>query len=345
MSVHEWSTNGNNYAFDIDYNDGNLKLSLIARNNSNYQKLQESLLLESISFTTTQNRPNRLILGSVPSANFDDEEIQPLLEIIRSSRRAIELNCHDRLEFIDNEFGNHVSYAVKKERKSCRELIFLFTSIRTRKHWIDFDGPLGQTLSTNRSRIVFIYDSASEFYNYHFAISGTTEIFNSTINFIRDYVDKHQYSWSEVTLAGMSKGGTAAIMLGTILPGTNVLALAPQLALGNYLLRSKRSKIIKQMSGMESLAGAKKIDELMWKVLADDSTGMSQCTVLTSVHDEDCISELSKFHEICIAKNVALGILIDRSEHTSTHLKTVHHLMPTFVSILGSIAGGLRPKI
>lgn len=176
--------------------------------------------------------------------------------------------------------------------------------------------------------------------------SGKTDINFATLRFIDNYVTENNYDWNDVTLAGMSKGGTAALVLGSQLRHCHVVALAPQLKLGDYLLFSKRQAIISSMSGKQLAEGAREIDNIMWELLSGAPGGMNirNCYILTSMNDTHCFEGLDRLRALFSKQSGGhLDVHIDESDFTTSHIETVLHLMPLFVSLLGLAASGIDP--
>lgn len=344
-SVHEWSFGRSAFAFDVALSNNRATVTLISREKTLSDELGEGLALESVSYKRNPNRTERFGLG-VFQVSDEIDQVDQIVELIKKARRAVELTLHETHSYVDEATGLSVNYSVKPDRKSNSNLIFIFTSIRTKQHWTDFDGPLGKSLQSNRARIIFINDDVSAHYSYHMAISGNKSINDATIRFIKDYVAKNGYNWDNVTLAGMSKGGTAALVLGCQLPGCDVVALAPQLRLGDYLVHSKRNAIISNISGKSGPDGAAEVDHIMWSLMSNvqGRVEIGQCYVLTSLKDTHCVEGLDKlkvfFADKCDGR---LNVHVDESDFTTNHIETVLHLMPMFVSFLGLAAAGIKP--
>lgn len=348
ISVHEWKIGDMSFAFDVQYTAEKFFLSLVSRDKSLSNRLLKGLEQEGVKFSQKQGSSGKIRIGTYAKTDQTSSSISKnVCRRIIEVRNSVNLTIHETLNFYDSITGNTVNYSVKGERKSCGEVIFLFTSIRSKGHWIDFDGPFGKSLKSVRARIVFISDDAADEYTYNFASNGDTSIFQANINFIKNYVTSNGYTWEKVTLAGMSKGGTSAILLGSHLPSCTILALAPQLTLGNYLTSSSRFKIIRQISGLGGHEGAMMVDRIMWDILDNQQTSWKNkhLYILTSANDRDCISGLSRLRSAIRAKEEPdFSLYVDRTENTPTHLKTVHHLMPLFLSMFGIFSSGIRPK-
>lgn len=345
-SVHSWKLGtGPTLAFDVVPQETEISITFIIRQAEWVTPVKIALSREGVRYTEHPTRPERLRLSNIvwTGESVADEQIEQIEAVIRSTRSAVERSVRLEQEWSDPATGITMRYSVKPERKACREIIFLFTSIRTKKHWLDFNGPYGPSLKTNRARIVFLFDEFADNFTYHLAVRGDTSVRSATAAFVRHYIESEGYEWEAVTLAGMSKGGTSAIVIGAHLPHCTVLALAPQLRLGDYLL-SNRPAVLSAMTGGREESHASLVDDLMWSdpSIKQGISGIFRCYVLTSDGDPHCTEGIEQLRT-SFNDPSRVSVSVDRSEHTSTHLQTVHYLSPLFISVLGLIAAGLRP--
>lgn len=345
ISVHAWKvgSTGPEVAFDTFISEGTVSVNLVVRETDWSPSVHAGLVKENVTFSVIPNRPGRYRVSEFqfpPKEDDAPKAFKQLAQHLRFVRSAVQNSVRADLTWHDPSRTNTVSYAVKAERKSSKQIIFLFTSIRNRQHWLDFGGPNGTTLATNRARIVFLYDDSESDFTYHLAVNGDTGIRTATASFIRHYVESEGYTWDSVTLAGMSKGGTSAIVVGAMLPQCTVVALAPQLTLGNYL-KTERPGILKVIAGSSDSSAARNVDALMWDAFRSQF-GIARCYIFTSENDPNCTDGISRFRGL-FGDPASLSVFKDVSEFTSSHVDTVLHLSPLFVSQLGVLASGWRP--
>jgi hypothetical protein len=347
-SVHSWTfIDGVVLAFDTVPTPEKTTLTLVVRQKSWVDRVRAAMTSSALPTPALNSqRPERMHLGTFDGTDAADLDslADEIAVSIRKTRTAIEDLLRPSETWTDPASGLKFRYTVKPERKECKEVIFLFTSIRTNHDWLDFKGPYGPAVQPNRARIVYLEDIFTEEFSYHLAIGGDTSVRQATAEFIKHYVSAHGYSWEQVTLAGMSKGGTAAIVVGALLPNCTVVALAPQLCVGNYLYGSRKD-ILGNITGMApDEAARERVDELMWSGIPENmgNHGISTCYVLTSAGDPDCTNGLPRFVARFDSPERVV-VSVDRSGGAPTHFKTVHFLSPLFLSMLGIISAGLRP--
>lgn len=345
ISVHEFIVCGASLAFDLKEGAEGYQLTLVVRKRELTDAIKESLKLENKHYTINSKQPNRLELKTYERAKTG--LARDVAEHIRDYRNAIARAFTDTQIWHDLETGLTLSYTTKPERRESPYLVFMFTSIRTKPHWIDFDGPNGSGLQNIRARIVFVNDDLAEEYTYNFANDGKTSPAKATLNFIQSYISENEYAREKVILAGMSKGGTSAILAGSHLSGCTILTLAPQLAPGKYLEDSNRITLLNQMASRQATNKSNDIDSLFWNYLdnSEIASGRQSVYVLTSDYDPHCTSGLERFRRL-ISEYKRSTLYVHQTSETqaSSHLKTVHHMMPLFVFLLGSLTMGLRPR-
>lgn len=347
ISVHSWEVgaSGPILAFDVTVRESEISLTLVVRREEWTKSVKSGLAKEDFTFSETHLNPNRLLIDEIAFDNVGqlDEVAHHAAGVIRRVRSAVQNSVWEESRWTDPKTSITLPHSMKPERKASEQLIFLFTSIRTKQHWLDFGGPNGQTLKSNRARIVFLQDDIAADFTYHLAIDGSTEVRDATVDFIKNYVEANGYSWDAVILAGMSKGGTSAIALGALLPECTVVALAPQLTLGNYLFNERKS-ILRTLSGAHDPKGADMADRIVWSSIEsmDTNSGISRCYVFTSNHDPNCTDGLARLRKAFNAPR-KLSVFVDQSGFTTSHVETVLHLSPLFVSHLGVLASGWRP--
>lgn len=347
-SVHEWSYfQGLTLAFDVVPDDNKTTITLIVRQGAWVDSVRQALIKSPLPTPPlNEARPERMRLAALEGANADnlDALSKTIAQQIAKARTIIEDLVRPTFNWTDEQSDISLRYTVKQERKQCREVIFIFSSIRSNHDWLDFRGPAGPSVQPNRARLVFMEDVFTKEFTYHLAINGDTSVREATIRFIRSYVQDNNYNWENVTLAGMSKGGTTAIIIGANLPSCTVVALAPQLRLGDYL-QPNRPRILANITGQEPDDTAHaRVDQLMWSSVPNQqgAVGIRACYVLTSENDPDCTNGLQDL-VACFGQPDRVMISVDRSGQPKNHLETVHFLSPVFLSLLTLVSAGLRP--
>lgn len=346
-SVFEWQMPGDGprLAFDVVPQDGALKITLVVREATWVSSVQRALNLEGVSATQHGTRTERFNLQDAPVLDNADpnRSYGEVAKYLRTLRQQIESATIMPRHEIDPVNQIEISYSVKPEKDSCRSLVFLFTSIRKKQHWLDFGGPHGKSMQVNPARVVFVHDTYASDYTYHLAHAGSFDVYDATARFIRAYVEREGYAWESVVLAGLSKGGTAALALGASLPACTVVTVAPQLDPGTYLAE-KHPRVLASMFTTTDPDPATQLTQMFWdKLTTSASEGpIRNCFILTSSNDPNCTDGLSKLAEV-LPKTSRLSVRIDRNPSMFDHLQTVRRHSSRFLALLGGIAQGITP--
>lgn len=345
-SVHEFQLGDVQLAYDVHLADDSITTSLVVRKEQYANLVRTSLEREGESLNLLKGMENRFVINK--QARYSDSAVEDIGLAIKNSRASLRRALVTVKSWRDSDTGLIVEYSEKPPRKDCDQILFLFTSIRAKQHWIDFDGPNGDSLRTNRARIVFVNDTFADTYTYNLALNGRTDPAQATTAFIKEYIRTNGYTAEQTILAGMSKGGTSAIVAGSGLEGCTVVALAPQLRLGAYLEHSKRDQITRQLSREASPNKFRDIDTLLWEYLSTKARhwGIKQAYILTSNNDPHCTGALWRLASYFSKQNDSrIEVHKTLSSSANSHVNTVHYLSPLFISLLGLLSSGIRPSL
>ena len=135
-SVHEWGFGSRYFAFDIVPSVKHTSVTLISRDVDAIDLLKEGLKCEGVSFKTVDKRPERLLIRVFHHPD-NPPPVGEIVSLVQAVRKAVELSVVDFRSWLDPDTSISIPYAVKPQRKSCSELVFLFSSIRSKPHWLD----------------------------------------------------------------------------------------------------------------------------------------------------------------------------------------------------------------
>jgi predicted esterase len=246
--------------------------------------------------------------------------------------------------------GVTVRYAARPAKGDCRELIVVFTSIHQTLDAMDFHGPHGKTMETNRAELLFIHDDFAETYCYYLCRDKSFDVADAIIEFLDRYRRRRKLSWAQVTLGGMSKGGSAALYLGLHLPQVAIVANAPQLRIGTYLRESKRATIVRTMTGTDDQAATAWLNEMMPTALEANTHRNQHLYLFTGPGDTNCFNELAH-HATALTRFATTSVVsagndaVLKATRASAHHRTLLYFLPTMLSLMGVLAGGLRPQL
>ena len=236
-----------------------------------------------------------------------------------------------------------VNFVFREARKSCNHLLVIFTSVRSQMHWLDFDID-GGLLKANRANILWIHDDIGGQYTYYSSLNGISSVENSVFDLIEAVRNDLGISPENCTAAGMSKGGSAAILIGTRCNFANIVALVPQLAIGSYLLNRKRFEIIEHMAGGREETDITWLDSIVPTSLMRDQSNKRNVYIITSPYDVYFADYLPRV-DMRLKRYTNFNLISTSSDLARTHVQTLHYNVPFMVSLLGLLSENLRPVI
>ncbi|WP_231445202.1 GT-D fold domain-containing glycosyltransferase [Brevibacterium zhoupengii] len=342
-SVFAWERDFADLAFDLRIVSNRCELELVSRNKQ-YSSQVERILRSTISNVRKIESNRYRIAELILTANTPEEHCsKEISKIIEKIRKAIDSGLHNTVRWTDAITGEIVEYSERNARKDSSELIVVFSSIRTNRKWLDFDGPNGTSMNSNRAHLLFINDESKKQYSYNLMWSGSLDIFEATTRFLLEYCKTHGFKMQDVTIAGMSKGGTAAIAYGLRLRAKNIVALAPQLLVSRYL-SNNRPEILAGILGEDKDTAI--LDSIIRKEALNLDNRPDHHTnlhILTSNSDPDCTDGMSELLEM-LPETFHCNVWKTSSMNADSHHRTVLYLSPLFLSILSAIGVGVEPQ-
>ena len=234
-------------------------------------------------------------------------------------------------------------YESRSPKYDCDTLIVIFSSIRGNNSWLDFDGLGGRALATNRARLLFVFDDFSAEYTYYVMKAGTETVRVAVEVFLLEYIDAHGYSSDRVIFCGLSKGASAALLLGSRFSGAPIVALGPQISIGSYL-SGRNDLIFESMIGPRVQKNIDQLDQLVPDALINDVDHRRPLYILTSTTDLNCYRKVTGSTSI-LSPYANASLVTTSSKRAIEHATTLHYLMPSLLSLLGLLSNGLYPKI
>lgn len=235
-----------------------------------------------------------------------------------------------------------VDFVFQPSRKDTKHLIVVFTSIRTNPAWLDFE-PAEGLLGSIRSNILWIYDNyegVNSYYSYH---CRNTLFQDAVVSLIEDFRTDLGLAHSQCTSVGMSKGGSAALILGIRCNFFNIVSLVPQIGIGSYLRDSGRQEIIVHMAGDSEEESIEWLDSLVPAAIKNDRSYDRNIYLITSPYDEHCVDYLDSIFPR-LTEHSNFNIISTLSNDVNNHGLTLRYNVPLVISLLGILTNGLRPR-
>ncbi|MEL7976918.1 hypothetical protein AAG589_13730 [Isoptericola sp. F-RaC21] len=335
------SPNGAAFAFDITVDGSTATVAVAGRDD----RSREAIRAACAEFVEPVPGTHKLRLGT---ADLDgDGAAESLLGPMRRAHRAIFDASVARSGAVEESTWTHdgvsVNYVRRAPKEDCDQIVVIFTSIRNVATDLDFDGPDGKYLASNRAELVFVHDDHDTAFCYYYGTNRDDQVARAVTAFVRDLAERRGVGLERVILTGMSKGGAAALIVGARLPGATVVSLVPQVAIGTYL-RGRSEPFLETIAGSRTDEAVAWLDGVVPRALAEATNRDGYYYVLTSPGDDNCFDGLVE-HASVAARLTALNVLVASSPRAADHFSTLKHLLPTMISLLGVLSSGLRPDL
>lgn len=266
-------------------------------------------------------RPN--VLGwNFPS--FGKKVPANVVQIRYSSRAAIEvetrfemknfsytdrgLNRSSALDWARYETGRGLNYLeLDNSNKDTRTpLIFVFSAMGLTG---DFTFNYKSTLEKIEGKSIYILDDFGNQGSYYLYEKKLSRIFDSVHQFILDKIAEHEGHNRDIYFVGSSKGGSAALLHGLLIPGAKIFVGAPQTKIGTFV-QKPHPNILQYMTGGQSLEHVQYLDDVLYeeKYLRNSA---SKVTIIVGEADHHYKNHVVPWVDACrnFSSNVEMIVL------------------------------------
>lgn len=236
--------------------------------------------------------------------------------------------------------GVEIKFKHQANKYDYNHLLFIFSG---------FNNPLpgeydfSKVLSQCPCDVVWISDDFEGMHAYYLCIGmdfKVEEAINEFMNFKRI---ESKLSWGDVTVAGASKGGTAALYYGLKLNISNIITCVPQVFIGSNVDLTWKLVAKHMMCENYTKVQMKFLDNLIPQLLKKDLFLNRNIYLITSeqdiqykVHVEPILDDLTKYQNFNLIKSHSLLV--------REHKDVMRHHLPIFLSIIYAIASEAIPK-
>lgn len=232
--------------------------------------------------------------------------------------------------------GVSVGYQMRPQKQDRKHLTVIFSGFR-KKGTYDFDGMAIQSL---RGAILWIQDLFNDEFSYYL-YSNKKNLTGAVYALIESKLQEMGLDKHHVTLAGFSKGGSAALYYAAKYGFSNVLITVPQFRIGSYL-KNKAPKVLDSMlPRYEDSVG--KLDNILTTILQNDNHLSKNIYLFTSPADDQYISEIipnlhlfDKYHNF--------NCIVSDTPFIEEHDRVTWYNVPMILSILSALVEGAPPR-
>lgn len=235
--------------------------------------------------------------------------------------------------------GIDITYRFKPRRYDTQHLIVVFSGFgATGEFTYDMQG----VLQDAHADVLWIKDDFDGHCCYYLAQDMDLRIRDAVHTFIQQRIEALGVTRHDVTLAGFSKGGSAALYFGLYFDFPNIVATVPQFHIGSYVAKNWQASA-KNMMGALTEENVQALDELLPTALRDDEHIEKNIYLLTSPADEqyepEILPYLSEFK-----KYSNFNLFLSRSLLVRAHNQVTSHHVPLLLAVFHSLASGAVPK-
>lgn len=332
------SPEGLAFSFDVAFTDDDITLDLAPRND-----LSRNMIQSACDDLVELNPVTRKFRVGVFSHDIGRAvpEMRGAMRRVHEVLFAANIPEHDVRSGVWASDDIKVNYVWRPAKSDCDHIVVVFTSIRNVSVDLDFDGPQGSYLSTNRAELVFIYDDYAGSYGYYHGKNRRDDFAVAIESFLRNLAERRGVGLDKLILVGMSKGASAAIFIGARLQGSTVAALVPRFSIGDSL-SERDAPFHETVAGDRSAESRAWLNALVPSAIRNAKNREGHYYILTSPGDPNCLSGIEE-HAYDVAGLRNVNLIVATSRIALRHHDTLQYLLPTTLSLLGVLSSGLRP--
>lgn len=229
-----------------------------------------------------------------------------------------------------------VSYHFRAAQKDCRHLLVIFSGFRP-PGTVDFGGSSVRGLRSNILWLIDDFDGHNAYYLRAFGGRDVTEAVAALIEHFRDELGLLK---GQVTLAGFSKGASAAIFYGVRFGYRNVVAAVPQFKIGSYV-ENFWSKDLASMGGAGAVA---ELDHLLEQAIAEDTDSARNVYLITSPEDDQYTTEALPLASL-LQRYDNFNLVISHTPFIREHIQVTRYNVPLILSLLTLLGDGVAPRL
>lgn len=241
-------------------------------------------------------------------------------------------------ELRDTVNGIDVIYKHKKRKWDTKHLIVIFSGFGVGEFSYDFENALSEC----PAEVIWIKDCFNNHCSYYVCRNFEFDVENAVINFIEMKLKDLKLEKEHCTLAGFSKGGSAALYFGIKYDFKNILSTVPQFYIGSYA-KNIWPAVAQNMMGEITDEKVEYLDQLIPKVIKEDENRSKNIYLLTSPADKQYKSEVVPNINL-LEKYDNFNLLITNSVLVRQHNQVTSHHVPLILSIFYSLCVGATPK-
>ncbi|HGF0770968.1 TPA: accessory Sec system protein Asp2 [Kluyvera georgiana] len=235
--------------------------------------------------------------------------------------------------------GINIVYRIKNRKYDNNHLVVVFSGFGDGRFFTyDFINALSDSPST----IIWIKDDFFSMCSYYICKGLDFSIEKAVVKFIDTMLHELGIDKEQCTLAGFSKGGTAALYFGVKYNFRNIISTVPQFNIGSYV-RSDWPDVAKHMMTNVTVKNILFLDSLLPETIKNDNLTDKNIYLLTSIADVQYENEI-KPNLSLFMKYKNFNLFYARSLLVAEHNQVTSYHVPLILGIINSISQGAVPR-
>ena len=236
--------------------------------------------------------------------------------------------------------GKKVFYKFRPSMDDRKHLIVIFSGFRSFGSY-DFGG---NTTSMLKSNILWIEDRFDNSFAYYMCLQGESWVEDAVHSLISGVQSELFLTNDETSVAGFSKGGSAALYYGLKYGYKNVLATVPQLRIGTYV-KNNWPKVLAAMVKHNTEAGTAALDDILPALIRKSKFKRRvNIYLFSSMEDKDHKVQVGPYLRL-LNKYRYFNYVLTSSPMVKEHDKVTRYNVPMILSLFGMFGENVSPRI
>ncbi|MDO4898118.1 MAG: DUF6270 domain-containing protein [Rothia sp. (in: high G+C Gram-positive bacteria)] len=235
-----------------------------------------------------------------------------------------------------------VKYRYRQGRSDRRHLLVIFSGFR-HKGTLDFGGSAIDSIQHN---VLWIYDEFGDpaENSYYLMQGGQYDPRDAVQGFLHEVASWQGLDIADMTFAGFSKGGSAALYHGLEMGAGAVISTVPQFAIGSYVQKNWPAVFDRMRQGTDADTAQKTLDQLLPGVLASSRQSNTNVYLFSAEADHQFAEEIEPNLEALRRLRFFNFVMID-SPLITQHIEVTPYNVPGLLALFQLCADKLYPYL
>ncbi|QBJ92858.1 hypothetical protein D0Z67_22960 [Streptomyces seoulensis] len=233
-----------------------------------------------------------------------------------------------------------VEYRFTPAAKGNRHLVVVFANFAAPQDYGWSNGVFDKL----RANVLWIRDKFDDHRSYYLCRDMDFSLERSVLALISNVMRALELTPDSVTLWGSSKGGSAALHFGLKYGFRNIVAIAPQFAIGTYV-RDVHPGVARFMLG-ESVPeeNVRALDALIPDLLRAGANHTANIYVVSAAQDDQYPTQIEPY--LGLLRNYAnFNLVFSDSPHIADHTQVAGRNVPLLMGLVNFLIDGIAPRL